>query len=102
MIADLDIYGAATLIVDKQGDEAAAYTAARADQCLEEGELKGTAVWRAITVVIEELQRDPLAGLLLNPVTSDARPHVPRGPAGQSSRDSRVLEQHESVARRVA
>jgi hypothetical protein len=57
MIADLDIYRAAKLFVDQQGDEAAVYSATRADQLLEEGDLEGATVWRAISVAIKELQR---------------------------------------------
>ena len=58
MIPDLDIYRAAKLLIDQHGADAALNAAGRADQLLEDGDIEGAAVWRAIVGAIEELQRE--------------------------------------------
>jgi hypothetical protein len=42
------VYRAAKLLVDQHGDEAERQAAERADALLEEGDLDGVVVWRAI------------------------------------------------------
>jgi hypothetical protein len=66
MIADLDIWRAAKLLIDQHSDEAALYAAGRADLLLEEGDVTGAAVWRAIVAAIEELQRERGPGEAVN------------------------------------
>jgi hypothetical protein len=47
MTSDLDIYRAAELLlIDQPGDEAALYSAGRADLLLEEGDIEGATIWR--------------------------------------------------------
>jgi hypothetical protein len=55
---DLHIHRAAKLLIDRHGDEAALYTADRADLLLEAGDIEGAAAWRAIVGAIEEVQRE--------------------------------------------
>ena len=59
MIEDPDIYQAAKLIMDQQGEEAATFAAGRAELLLEEDDIDGALVWRRILEAIEELQRGP-------------------------------------------
>jgi hypothetical protein len=59
MNSDPDIFRAAKLVMDQQGEEAATFAAGRADQLLEDGDIAGALVWRGILVAIEELQRGP-------------------------------------------
>jgi hypothetical protein len=66
MIADLDVYCVAKLLVDQHGEDAALHAAGRADELLEDGDLDGAATWRAIMFAIEELQRGRLDGESLN------------------------------------
>ena len=58
MIDDPDIYHAAKLVIDREGEGAATFAADRADALLEKGDLDGSAVWRRILAAIEELQRE--------------------------------------------
>jgi len=58
MIADLDIYRAAKLVIDRHGKDAPLYAAARAAVLASEGDDEGAAIWRRITAVVEELQRE--------------------------------------------
>ncbi len=64
MIADIDIFRSAKLLVDRHGDEAPIHAAMRADDLLDRGDLDGAAVWRRIVTAVEELLRgrgdDPL------------------------------------------
>jgi hypothetical protein len=66
MISDLDIYRAAKLLIDQHGQDAPVRAAERADQLLEEGDTEGAAIWRAIMGAIQELQRAPRPGEMLN------------------------------------
>ena len=66
MIADLDIYRAAKLLVDQYGEGASLRAAQRADTLLAEGDLDGASIWRAIVQAIEELQRDRRPGEAVN------------------------------------
>ena len=53
----IDIYRAAKLVIDRHGEEASLYAAARSAVLAGEGDAEGAAVWRQITAAIEELQR---------------------------------------------
>jgi hypothetical protein len=56
-IEDPDIFRAAKLMIDQHGEEAALQAAQRADHLLDDGDLKGSVVWRRIAAAIEELWR---------------------------------------------
>jgi hypothetical protein len=66
LISDLDIYRAAKLLIDQHGQEAPIRAAERADELLETGDCDGAGVWRAIMGAIEELQRGPEPGEMVN------------------------------------
>jgi hypothetical protein len=66
LIPDLDIYRAAKPLIAQHGVEAALRAAGRADQLLEDGDVEGAAIWRAIMDAVEELQRGPRDGERLN------------------------------------
>ncbi len=48
MIADVDIWRAASLLIKRHGDDAAVVAAQRADELLAAGDLEGGAVWKQI------------------------------------------------------
>jgi hypothetical protein len=54
----IDIYRAAKLVIDRHGDDAALYAAARTAVLAGEGDVEGAEVWRQITAAVEELQRE--------------------------------------------
>jgi hypothetical protein len=54
----IDIFRAAKLVIDRHGEEAALYAAARTAVLAGEGDEEGAAVWRQITAAVEELQRE--------------------------------------------
>ncbi len=58
MISDPDIYPAAKLVMEQQGEQAAMFAAGRAEQLLEDGDIHGALVWRGTLVAIEEMQRE--------------------------------------------
>jgi len=62
----LDIYRAAKLVVDRHGEDAPLYAAARTAVLAGEGDVEGAAVWRQITVAVEELQRARRPGEAVN------------------------------------
>jgi hypothetical protein len=62
----IDIYRAAKLVIDRDGEEAALYAAARTAVLAGEGDLEGAAVWRQITAAVEELQRERRPGEAVN------------------------------------
>ena len=66
MIPDLDIYRAAKLLIGQHDQEAPIRAAERADDLLEAGDIEGAAIWRAILDAIEELQRGPEPGEMVN------------------------------------
>jgi hypothetical protein len=66
MIPDLDIYRAAKLLVDQHSEDASLWAAERADALLMQGDVEGSAVWRAIGKAIAELQRERLPGERVN------------------------------------
>ena len=62
----IDIYRAAKLIIDRHGEEAALYAAARTAVLAGEADIEGAAVWRQITAAVEELQRERRPGEAVN------------------------------------
>ena len=66
MIPNLDIYHAAKLLVDQHGEDASIRTAERADELLEAGDIEGATIWHSILATIEELQRGPEPGEMVN------------------------------------
>jgi len=58
MTAEIDIWRTANLMVKQHGDEAPIFTAMRADEMLENGDLTGQLVWRRVLRAVEELLRD--------------------------------------------
>ena len=54
----LNIYRAAKLVIDRHGEDASLYAAARTAVFAGEGDVEGAAVWRQITTAAEELQRE--------------------------------------------
>ena len=57
MIADVDIWRAANLLVKQHGFDAALVAAQRADDLLAQGDVEGERIWKKITQAINELQR---------------------------------------------
>lgn len=57
MIADLDIWRAAALLLKRHGKDAALVAAQRIDQLLAEGDLEGRTVWYRILEAVKELER---------------------------------------------
>ena len=57
MIANLDIYLAATVLVEKYGAGAAIQAAKRADEFLEEGNMAVAGAWWTVFAAVELLQR---------------------------------------------
>ncbi len=55
MIPDLDIYRAASVIIEQYGEDASIEAAMRADAMLEKGDVDGYAVWKRILRAVEEL-----------------------------------------------
>jgi hypothetical protein len=62
----IDIYRAAKLVIDRHGEDAALYAAARTAVLAGEGDDEGAAVWRQITAAVEELQRERRLGEAVN------------------------------------
>ncbi len=57
MIEEPEIFRAAVLLIDQDGEDAALRAAQRADELFKKGDLYGSAVWRRILAAIEELRR---------------------------------------------
>ena len=53
----IDIYRAAKLVIDRDGEDAQLYAAARTVVHAGEGDAEGAAIWRQIMAAVEELQR---------------------------------------------
>ena len=66
MVPDLDLNRAAKLLVDQHGEDAPIRAAERADELLEAGDFEGAAIWRSILAAIEERQRGPEPGEMVN------------------------------------
>ena len=56
MISDLDIYGAANVLMDRYGQDAPLLAIKRATKMLDAGDLNGYAVWKRILRAVEEMQ----------------------------------------------
>ncbi len=56
MISDLDIYGAANIIMKRYGEDARVHAAKRADAMLKAGDSNGHAAFKRILRAVEELQ----------------------------------------------
>lgn len=57
MVADVDVWRAANLLVKQHGLDAVLVAAQRADDLLAQGDVEGQLVWKQIIAAIEELQR---------------------------------------------
>ena len=57
MIADIDLWRAANVMIEGYGDGAATEAAMRADEFLDQGSIDGERLWIRIMQTIEELQR---------------------------------------------
>ena len=55
MIADIDTYRCAHLLIERYGDNAPIEAAMRADVLMEAGDMEGVAVWKGIRKAVEEL-----------------------------------------------
>ena len=66
MIDDSDIFRAAKLLIDQHGEDADIRAAGRTDGLLDDGNIEGSAVWRRIIEVIDDLQRGMRDGEPLN------------------------------------
>ncbi len=67
MIADLDIWRAAALLLKRHGADAAVQAAKRAEELAAGGDLEGYAVWKRIVAAVCELERTkPAAGERVN------------------------------------
>jgi hypothetical protein len=53
----IDIYRAAKVVIDRDGEDAPLYAAARMVVHAGEGDDEGAAIWRQIAAAVEELQR---------------------------------------------
>jgi hypothetical protein len=62
----IDMYRAAKLVIDRHGNDATLYAAARTAVLSGEGDVEGAAVWRQITAAVEELQRERRPGEAVN------------------------------------
>ncbi len=56
MIADIDIWRSANILVKQHGLDAPIHAAMRADAMLDKGDLGGYAAWKRILRAVEELQ----------------------------------------------
>jgi hypothetical protein len=61
MIADLDIWRVAALLMKRHGDDAVLFASRRIDELLAEGDLEGRAIWYRILEAMTELIRTTLA-----------------------------------------
>jgi len=67
MKAKIDIWRAASALVEEHGDEAGIYARLRAEALLAQYDVDGHLLWKRITRAVRELQRTkPLAGEWLN------------------------------------
>ena len=66
MVAAIDTYRSAKLLIDRHGDAAGIVAAQRADEMLARGDIDGKMVWLAILRAVEELQRGRREGEAVN------------------------------------
>ena len=64
MIPEIDIWGAAQLMLKRYGDKAFEESAARADELVAAGDDTGAAVWRGITAAVAQLANTTPPGRL--------------------------------------
>ncbi len=55
VIADIDTYRCAHLLIERYGDDAPIEAAMRADELAADGDMEGVAVWKRIGKAVEEL-----------------------------------------------
>jgi hypothetical protein len=58
----MDIYCAAKLVIDRHGEEASLYAAARTAVLAGEGDVEGASVWRQITAAAGEFHLEGAGG----------------------------------------
>jgi hypothetical protein len=66
LIPVLDIYRAAKVVIDRDGEDAQLYAAARTVVHAGEGDEEGAAIWRQIAAAVKELQRERRPGEPVN------------------------------------
>ena len=62
VIADIDTYRCAHLLIERYGDDAPIEAAMRADELMEAGDMEGVTVWKMILKAIEELLSEERPG----------------------------------------
>lgn len=62
MVTNLDIWRAASVVIEHHGEDAEIVAAQRADSFLERGDLDGNRVWMRILAKVKELRREKPAG----------------------------------------
>ena len=60
MTSDLDIYRIASVLIREHGEDAAVEAAERADAMLKNGDPDAAAVWKWVTLAVEDIQRTEL------------------------------------------
>ena len=60
MVASLDVYRAANVLLRRHGADARLVAAMRADRFAEQGVWDGYRLWLAVAVIIDELQNDQI------------------------------------------
>lgn len=63
LIADIDIWRSAKLLVDQYGADASLEAAIRCDAMLDAGDLDGQAVWKRIMCAVDALRNKTVSGL---------------------------------------
>ena len=67
VVADIDIWRAATLLLDRHGKDGAIVAAQRADECLASGDAERHAIWKQIVdAILELLKNEPGDGEHVN------------------------------------
>ena len=64
MPAEIDIYRAAKLLVDRHSEDAPIHAAMRADELMDAGDMDGRAVWLRIKAAAEEMLRTEAGGVV--------------------------------------
>ena len=57
MVADIEVYRSAQVLIREHGEDADLEAAIRADAMLAKGDLEGPAVWKHILAAIEQIRR---------------------------------------------
>ena len=57
MVADLDVFRTANVLVKHYAEDAALEVAQRADSFLEAGDVDGCSVWKRVLAAVKEIQR---------------------------------------------